>query len=232
MEAELTISETRLFALLCCERFHGFQVKVVIEMKIVQILTMDQEIQHVVALTAYLQTSLDPIECRRLEELRRFERSEQVSLLLRLRSTVLQRVEDVILQQLLVADANLNRVAWWTMLLVPSFDQRNVMSATAPTRSHVERARSPQERDSVGCVVGVERRVLQERLNLIRQDEFLVVIGQRIHRLDSMSMRDRVDERIEVECGQIGIFRLDVDNVWCVIPGKRLDRLIRDLLKR
>lgn len=230
MEAELTISETRLFTLLCSERFHGFQVEVVIEMEIVQILAMDQEIQHVVALTAHLQTSLDPIECRRLEELRRLERSEQVSLLLRLRATVLQRVEDVILQQLLVADANLNRVTWWAVLLVPSFDQRDVVSATASARSHVEWTRSPQERDSVGCVVGVKRRVLQERLNVVGQDEFLVVIGQWIHRLDSMSMCDWVDERIEVECGQIGIFCLDVDNVRCVIPGKEIDRLIRDLL--
>lgn len=142
---------------------------------------MDQEIQHVVALTTNLQTSFDPIECRCLEELRRFERSEQVSLLLWLRATMLQCVENVIFQQLLIADANFDRMPWWTMFLVPRFDQRNVMSATTTSRSHVERTWSPQQSNPVSCVIGVEWRILQKWLNIIRQNKFFVIIGQRIN---------------------------------------------------
>lgn len=57
---------------------------------------MDEKIQHVVALTANLQTSLNPIERGRLEELRRLEGSEQVAFLLRLRTAMLQRVKNVV----------------------------------------------------------------------------------------------------------------------------------------
>ena len=39
-------------------------------------LAVDEQVQHVVALPADLQTSLDPVQLRRLEEFRRLELAE------------------------------------------------------------------------------------------------------------------------------------------------------------
>jgi hypothetical protein len=56
-----------------------FQVEVVIQMKIVEVLTMDQQIEHVVALAQHLQTRLDPVQRCCLEEFGRLERPEQIA---------------------------------------------------------------------------------------------------------------------------------------------------------
>ena len=50
-----SVTESGLLSLLCCQRFHWFQVEIVVEMEVVQVLTMDQEVQHVVSLPAYLK---------------------------------------------------------------------------------------------------------------------------------------------------------------------------------
>ena len=49
------ITEARLLSLLGGERLDGLQVEVVVEMQVVEVLTMNQQIQHVVALSAHLQ---------------------------------------------------------------------------------------------------------------------------------------------------------------------------------
>lgn len=83
---------------------------------------MNEQVEHVVALSADLKTSLDPVDRRRLEELRRLDYSrgesglsvrcckdqeaeegrltlaEEVLLRLRLRVAVSKRVEDVALE--------------------------------------------------------------------------------------------------------------------------------------
>ena len=75
-------------------------------------------------LTTDLQPGFDPVEGRRLEELGGLEGAEEIALLLRLGRFVLQRVEDVILEKLLIRDANLDRVAGRAMLAVPEFIAR------------------------------------------------------------------------------------------------------------
>jgi len=60
------------------ERFDGFQVEVEVKMQVVEVLAVNQQVQHVVALSADLQSHLDPVECRRLEKLGRLERAEQI----------------------------------------------------------------------------------------------------------------------------------------------------------
>jgi hypothetical protein len=45
-------------------------------MQVIQILSMNQKVQHIVALATHLQASLDPIQSCRLKEFRGFERSE------------------------------------------------------------------------------------------------------------------------------------------------------------
>ena len=79
-----SVSETRLLSLLRRQRFHRLQVEVVIEMQIVQVFAVNQQVEHIVTLAADLESCFDPIELRRLEEFRRFERSEQVAFSLRL----------------------------------------------------------------------------------------------------------------------------------------------------
>lgn len=74
------ISEPRSLTLLGRQRLDGLEVEVVVEVQVVEVLAVNQKVEHVVALTAHLQPDLDPVKNRRLEELRRFERAEEVPL--------------------------------------------------------------------------------------------------------------------------------------------------------
>ena len=56
------VTETRLLTLLSGKGLDGLQVEVVVEMKVVQALTMDQQVEHVVTLTADLQPDFDPVQ--------------------------------------------------------------------------------------------------------------------------------------------------------------------------
>ncbi len=56
---------------------------------------------------------------------------------------------------------------------------------------------------------------------LVGQLEILVIVGHvLIGGLLRMPVRDGIDERIEVEGGQVGVLRLDVDHVGRVVPGQ------------
>ena len=63
------VSESRLLSFLGGESLDGLQVHVVIEMEVVQVLSVNQEVEHVVTLSADLKTSFDPINRGSLEEL-------------------------------------------------------------------------------------------------------------------------------------------------------------------
>ena len=56
------ITETGFLALLGRESLHRFQIEVIIQMKVIQILAVDQQIQHVVSLPANLQANFNPIQ--------------------------------------------------------------------------------------------------------------------------------------------------------------------------
>lgn len=73
------VTESRLLALLGGQRLDGLQIEVVVQMQVVEILAMNQQVEHVVALSAHLQRRLHPVERGRLEELGRLERAEQIS---------------------------------------------------------------------------------------------------------------------------------------------------------
>lgn len=74
----LTVPEARLLSLLGGECLHRLEVKVVVQVKVVEVLAVYEQIQHVVTLPADLQPSLHPVQRCRLEELRRLERAEEV----------------------------------------------------------------------------------------------------------------------------------------------------------
>lgn len=64
---------------LCGQCLDWLQVEVVIQMQVVEVLAVDKEIEHVVALSAHLQAHLHPVQLCRLEKLGGFEGTEQIS---------------------------------------------------------------------------------------------------------------------------------------------------------
>mmetsp|Transcript_3491 Transcript_3491/g.11579 ORF Transcript_3491/g.11579 Transcript_3491/m.11579 type:complete len:907 (-) Transcript_3491:778-3498(-) len=210
------VAEARLLALLGGESLDGLEVEVVVEVQVVDVLAVDEQVEHVVALPADLQAGLDPVELRRLEELGRAQRLEQVLLLERLRRLLVQLADDEALEQLLVRDAHLDRVRGRAVLVEPRVDERHVDGAPREAAAHVERARRPQQRDGRRTLLVVERLLGENRLGARGESEVLavakVVVGEgRRGRLASRRVRrDRVDDRVKVKGGQVRVLRLDV----------------------
>jgi hypothetical protein len=63
-----SVSEARLLSLLGGQRLDGLQIKIVIEMKVREVLSVYQEIQHVEALATNLKACFDPVDCGLLKE--------------------------------------------------------------------------------------------------------------------------------------------------------------------
>ena len=63
---------------LCGQCLDRLQVEVVVQMQVVEVLTMDKQIEHVVTLTTDLQTDLHPVQLGGLEELGGLEGAEQI----------------------------------------------------------------------------------------------------------------------------------------------------------
>lgn len=63
---------------LCGQCLDRFQVEVVVKMQVVEVLTVNEQIEHVVALSAHLQPNLNPVQLGGLKELGGLERAEQV----------------------------------------------------------------------------------------------------------------------------------------------------------
>src|SRR6266536_6387023 len=76
------VSESRLLSLFGCKCLERVQVEVVIKMQIRQVLTMNEKIEHIEALSADLKTSFNPIYSRLLEELGGSESLQEVLLVL------------------------------------------------------------------------------------------------------------------------------------------------------
>lgn len=94
----------------------------VIQMKVVEILAMNEEVEHIVALATDLQTSFYPVDLRGLEELGRLQRSEEILLGHSFRRTMLQFVQNEALEELLVGDPNFRGLTWRTVLEIPVLD--------------------------------------------------------------------------------------------------------------
>ena len=63
---------------LCCECLDRLQVEVVVEMQVVEVLSVDKQIEHVVTLSANLQAHLHPVQLGGLKELGGLEGAEQI----------------------------------------------------------------------------------------------------------------------------------------------------------
>jgi hypothetical protein len=55
------ISETGFLPFLGGQSLHGFKIEIIVQMKIVQVLTMDEQIHHVEALSTNLESAFHPI---------------------------------------------------------------------------------------------------------------------------------------------------------------------------
>ena len=63
---------------LCGECLDRLKVEVVVEMQVVEVLAVDKQIKHVVALPANLQTHFNPVQLGGLKELGGLEGAEQI----------------------------------------------------------------------------------------------------------------------------------------------------------
>lgn len=88
------VAKSRFLPFFCGQGLYWFQIEIVIQMQIVQILAMDQQIKHVVALSANLNSCFNPIQLCILEELGILESFEQAPLLLWLWLLVMEAVEN------------------------------------------------------------------------------------------------------------------------------------------
>ena len=144
------VAEARLLALLGRQRLDGLQVEVVVEVQVVEPLAHDQQVEHVVALAADLQSRLDPIQLGGLEELGRAERLHQRALLARHGRARVQRRQHCPLQQLLVRHADFHWVAARAALREPRGDEGDVHGPAGAARAGVEWRRGPEEGDARG----------------------------------------------------------------------------------
>lgn len=88
-------------------------------MEIVQVLSVDEEVQHVVSLATNLQACFHPVNLRGLEELGSFQGLEQALLSHGFRWTMLQLVKHEAFEELLVGNADFRGLARRAMLQVP-----------------------------------------------------------------------------------------------------------------
>ena len=77
-------------------------------MEIGEVLSVNQQVEHVETLATNLKTSFHPVDGSLLEELGLLQRSKQVLVVLRLGLLLVQVVEDKVLEQLLVRNADLD----------------------------------------------------------------------------------------------------------------------------
>jgi hypothetical protein len=87
------VTKTALLALLGGQRLDGLQVEIVIQMKVIQILAVNEKIEHVVSLTTHLQASFNPVNLCGLEELRVSENLEKILLVQGAGRTVVQTIQ-------------------------------------------------------------------------------------------------------------------------------------------
>jgi hypothetical protein len=74
------IAEPGFLALLGRESFDWLKVEIVVKMQEIEVLTMDEQHQHVITLSAHLQTHLHPVRLGLLEELCCRESFQQTTL--------------------------------------------------------------------------------------------------------------------------------------------------------
>ena len=137
------ITESRSFSFLGGEGLDGFQVEVEIQMKIVQVFTMNEEHQHVETLSAKIETDLHPVHLGVLEKFSASKSFHKTSLFVGCWFFLVKLVLYPLFEHFLVADSCLDGIASWTPFLPPARDQRYVVGSSCLATSLAEGSWSP-----------------------------------------------------------------------------------------
>jgi len=86
------VPKATLLPLLCRQRLDWLQIEVIVQVQVVQMLPVNQQVEHIVPLTADLQAGLNPVELGVLEKLGGRQTLKQRPLLHRLRRPLVQLV--------------------------------------------------------------------------------------------------------------------------------------------
>lgn len=139
-------------------------------------LSVDEQVEHVVTLSAHLQARLNPIELRSLEELGGLQLLEQASLRDSLARPTLELVQNEALQQLLVRYPDLCWLVRRTVLQVPILNERYVFRTSRSATAMFVRSWGPPQGDGIGRMLVLKILLCEERLDLLGELE-LIVLG-------------------------------------------------------
>src|SRR3569833_624787 len=200
-------------------------------MKVCEVLPVYEEIQHIKALAADLESGLNPIDCRLLEELSLLQRLQQILPLERPRLLLVQFVQHIWLEELLVRHADFDRLFRGDALEIPLLDQRHIFGSHHAARSAVERERGPPQLDSSGRDLGCQLYVSPERLQAGRQlkrlslwfvvasrAEQLVLVAHRDVLWRNSTRGDRIDTGVKMECWQARVVGKLVHHLRVRVP--------------
>ena len=96
------VSESGFLSLFCSESLNGLEVKVVIKVQVIKVFTVNQKVQHIIALSANLKSRLYPIKLSRLEKLSFLKSFKDVSLSGCFRLLMMKGVLNPAFQKLLI----------------------------------------------------------------------------------------------------------------------------------
>mmetsp|Transcript_24864 Transcript_24864/g.68548 ORF Transcript_24864/g.68548 Transcript_24864/m.68548 type:complete len:225 (+) Transcript_24864:1077-1751(+) len=135
------VSKPGFLSFLGCQSLGWLQIEVVVQVKVLELLAVDEQIEYVVTLLANLETSFHPVEFGALKEFRALETLEECSFAFWLLRPRVQLIEYPSLQQLLIRYPDLGRILEITRdsLTEPVSDERNINGASSATRSCIER---------------------------------------------------------------------------------------------
>lgn len=223
-----SVTESRLLSLLGRKSLNGLEVEIVIKMEVIEVLSVDKKVEHVVTLATNLKTGFHPVKSGGLEKLGVLQTSEKVSLDHRLGGLVVESVQHVHLKKLLVRNSNLDGLTVRAMFKIKVLDQRHILSSLHFATSQIVRVWCPIQRDGVRSILILQIPLSQEWLYLLGQLELNIFIVTKSEDLILMgdersvsflhdSLRDGVDKRVKVECREVGVIGLDVNVLGLVI---------------
>ena len=203
-----SISKSAFLPFLRGQSLNWLKIEVVVQMQVVEVLSVDQKVKHVVALPTDVETCLNPVEFSQLEELGGLKSFEQISFVLRLWFFVMQRIQNPTLKKLLITHSNFDGVSLRAVFFKPIWHQGDVASTSCDSCALVKRSWRPVEIDAI-CSVFCEEGLLRQKwfdsigkskvLKLFVSNCILVDLRIKFFKLLVLIGRHRVDYLVIVE---------------------------------